>query len=315
MLGKDKKRNVKNDFALIDFSDKKTRMKKTTFIILLQLLLLAYGYSQSSYTYQGVAGIYKYESITDVPVIVMETEYDDSTDTEVEVPVKSEDEYKDRLILTLNVDSTFELKSKSTGGGVNSSEISYGYYVVHNDSLYLFSPLPVKTNKLWKVNKPISKTWFKITFKGGFDGKKSQILDFVRNCEFYSLNRTFEKTKLSWNYTIPDTLKLADSNQLTIDTVSFVFKRVNIGAYFLSFKNEKDSVMDNSLLLKMADYKQNNYFVGYEKAPEDYYGSHYEYFFDVSTFVFLIRPDELISINKNINEVGKPVNFRFKKMP
>jgi hypothetical protein len=165
------------------------------------------------------------------------------------------------------------------------------------------------------VNKPVAKTLFKITFKGGFDGKKSQILDFVRNCEFYSLNRKFEKTKLNWCYTIPDTLKLADSSQLTMDTLSFVFKRADIGAYFLSYSQSTDSVMGNSLLLKMADYKQNNYFVGYEKATEDYLGSHYEYFFDVSTFVFLIRPDELISIHKNINEVGKPVNFRFKKMP
>ncbi len=290
-------------------------MKKAISILLLQLLLSAYGFSQSSYTYKSIAGTYKYESITTVPIIVMEMEYNDSADAEIEVPVQSEDEYKDRLILTLNADSTFDLKSKSTGGGVDSPEISYGTYVVRHDSLYLFSPLPVKTNKLWKVNKPVPKNFFKITFKGGFDGKKSQILDFVRNYEFYSMNRKFEKTKLNWIRTIPDTLKLADSSQLTMDTVSFVFKRADIGAYLLSFNWATDSVMCNSLLMKMADYKQNNYFVGYEKATEDYLGSHYEYFFDVSTFVLLIRPDELISINKNINEVGKPVNFRFKKTP
>jgi hypothetical protein len=290
-------------------------MKRVTNIISLVFLLSVSGNCQNIPSNKGVSGTYKYESITTVPIIVMETEYNDSTDTEIEVPVQSEDEYKDRLILTLNADSTFELKSKSSGGGVNALETSYGTYVVRQDSLFLLSPLPVKTGKLWKVNKPIPKTWFKITFKGGFDGKKSQILDFVRNCEFYSLNRKFEKTKLSWSYTIPDTLKLADSSQRTMDTVSFVFKRSDIGAYFLSYSQTKDSVMCNSLLLKMADYKQNNCFVGYEKATEDYLGSHYEYFFDVSTFVLLIRPDELISINKNINEVGKPVNFRFKKTP
>lgn len=289
-------------------------MKKITILFFLVFLLSVSGKSQNIPSVNAVAGTYKYESITSVPVIKMEIEYDDSTGAEVEVPVKSEDDYKDRMILTLNADSTFELKSKSTGGGFGATEKSYGTYLVSCDSLFLFSPLPVKTGKLWKVNKPVAKTLFKITVKGGFDGKKSQILDYVRNCEFYSMNRKFEKTKLNWIRTMPDTSKLADSSQLTMDTISFVFKRADIGAYFLSYSQAQDSVMGNSFLLKMADYKHNNYFVGYEKATEDFYGSNYEYFFDVSTYVFLIRPDELISIYKNINEVGKPVNFRFKRM-
>lgn len=289
-------------------------MKNKLIIAILLLLISSIGRSQIASLYPSVAGTYKYVSATDVPITVMETQYIDSTDTEVEVPVKSEEEYKDQMILTLNADSTFGIKSKSEGGGVSSSDISYGTYNVRHDSLYLFSPLPVKTSRLWKVNKPVSKTLFKITFKGGFDAKKSQILDFIRNYKFYSLNRKFEKTKLSWSYTIPDTSKLADSSQSTMDTISFVFNKADIGAYFLSFSQEKDSVLNNSMLLKMADYKQNNYFVGYEMTPADSYGSDYEYFFDVSTFVFLIRPDELISIHKNNNEVGVPVNFRFKKI-
>lgn len=283
-------------------------------LLIFSLILFAFGaYSQQVVCVKNIVGTYKYESTTDIPVILMETEYNDSTDTEVEMPVKSEEEYRDRMVLTLKADSSFELKSKSTGGGVYATEISYGTFVVRNDSLFLFSPLPVKKNKLWKINKPVAKNLFKITFKGGFDGKKSQILDFVGNCAFYSLDRRFEKTKLHWSCTIPDTLHLADSNQLTMDTVSFVFKSADIGAYFLSYNQAEDSVMDNSILLKMADYKQNNYFVGCEKALEDFYGSHYEYFFDVSTFVFLIRPDGLISVHKNQNEVGKLVYFKFIK--
>lgn len=288
-------------------------MKRVTNIISLVFLLSVSGNCQNISSNKGVSGTYKYESVTDVPVVIMETELNDSTDEFEEIPVKTEDEYKDRMTLKLNLDSTFELKLKSTGGGSESYDISYGRYLVRDDSLFLYSPLPLKTGKLRKVNGPTPKNLIKISFKGGFDGKKSQIQDFINNIEFYSLNMKFEKTRLNWKYVVPDTMKLNENKKYS-DTISFVFNRSDIGAYFLCFNNEKDSTKSNSMLLKMADYKFNNYFVGYEIATEDYFGSRYEYFFDASNYVFLIRSNDLVCTDKNYNEVGKLVNYVFKKI-
>jgi hypothetical protein len=252
----------------------------------------------------SIAGTYKYESRTNLAA----------------EGVEADGCCGERWILKLNINSTFELDAFFDQGDHNSTNISIGNYVIHGDTLIFYSPLPVNIGKLVKVKEKLPKSKFKISFDTS-QLNSGQIGQLIDSYQFYSLDRNFNKTKMNWIYTMPDKKALNINGYKNTDTVSFVFNRKEIDDYLLCLKECKYDyygeiipVSFGSSMLKMSDYKFNNYFVGYENVPDSIDTSLHKYFMDVSTFSLIIKVNELVSVYKHINQVGEFKYRYFKRI-
>ncbi|MCL1937261.1 MAG: hypothetical protein FWF52_02560 [Candidatus Azobacteroides sp.] len=198
--------------------------------------------------------------------------------------------------LELKPDFTFYMSYHNDQGDYDMTFEFVGIYVVNNDTLTMYSPI------LATVNENIPENLFELSLRDNFWN--------MEQFSFYSMDKDYRKEEIMPLYTIPDKNVDFDFDATIDTTLSFVFKREDIGNYFYCFEKPYDKeqcgipIFNRSLLLKMSD-KKYNYFQDFD--------SNFRFFWRINEFSFIIGDSLLKSIYQTSDETGRKYYYEFIK--